>query len=98
MNLNLKPLLSTGLKILIVLFFILMCYYHLLSPAGSGDESLFINDLNYIKSDGWFAAIQKGIGLTYLVLVYPLSFLFSDYIALRAVNVFAFSGTFLLFL
>ena len=97
MNLNLKPLLSTGLKILIVLFFILMCYYHLLSPAGSGDESLFINDLNYIKSDGWFAAIQKGIGLTYLVLVYPLSFLFSDYIALRAVNVLLLAALFFYF-
>jgi hypothetical protein len=97
MSLNLKHLLSKGLKIFTALFFILMCYYHLLSPAGSGDESLFINDLNYIKSDGWFSAIQKGIGLTYLLLVYPLSFLFSDFIALRALNVLLLAALFFYF-
>jgi hypothetical protein len=59
----------------------------MLSPPGSGDEILFIVDLDYIKTNGWIAAIEKSIGLTYLILVYPLSFVFSDYIALRMTNV-----------
>jgi len=87
MNLDLKQLVPAVLKIFVVLFFMLMCYYHMLSPGGSGDEGLFISDLNFIKSNGWMAAIEKGIGLSYLILVYPLSFILSDYLALRMVNV-----------
>lgn len=87
MNLNLKKLILTAVKVFTVLYFILMCYYHMLSPAGSGDESLFLSDLNYIKSTGWTAAIEKGIGLSYLILAYPLTFIFSDYLALRMTNV-----------
>lgn len=87
MNLNLKKLVTNTLKITVVLFFMLMCYYHMLSPAGSGDEAQFIIDMNYIKTNGWIAAIEKSIGLTYLLLAYPLSFILTDYLALRMTNV-----------
>jgi hypothetical protein len=87
MNLNLKKLVLTAVKVFTILYFILMCYYHMLSPAGSGDESLFLRDLNYIKSTGWTAAVEKGIGLSYLILAYPLTFIFTDYLALRMTNV-----------
>jgi hypothetical protein len=86
MNLDLKQIVPTTLKIFVVLFFMLMCYYHMLTPAGSGDEILFISDINFIKSNGWIAAIEKGIGLSYLILAYPLSFILSDYLALRITN------------
>ena len=87
MNLNFEKLVTKALKFTVVLFFMLMCYYHMLSPGGGGDEALFIIDLNYVKTNGWIAAIEKGIGLTYLILVYPLSFILSDYLALRMTNV-----------
>lgn len=89
---NLKSILNLEnfLKISIVLFFLLMCYYHSLTESGSGDELLFITDLNFIKTHGWIAAIQKSIALPYLILAYPFSFLFEDYVALRLVNVLLF--------
>jgi len=79
------------LKIFIVVFFIELSYYHTLNPAGSGDEILFINDLNFIKNHGWIAAIEKSIAVPYLLLVYPFSFIFQDYVALRLVNVLLFA-------
>ena len=87
MNLKLELLTNRVLKISVVLFIMLMCYYHMLSPAGSGDEAVFMIDLDYIKTNGWMAAIQKGIGLTYLLLAYPLSYILTDYLALRMTNV-----------
>lgn len=87
MNLKLELLTNRVVKISVVLFIMLMCYYHMLSPAGSGDEAVFMIDLDYIKTNGWIAAIQKGIGLTYLLLAYPLSFILTDYLALRMTNV-----------
>lgn len=87
MNLKLELLTNQVVKISVVLFIMLMCYYHMLSPAGSGDEAVFLIDLDYIKTNGWIAAIQKGIGLTYLLLAYPLSYILTDYLALRMTNV-----------
>ena len=77
-------------KILIVSSFFIFCFYFFSNPKGSGDELLFLNDLNYINENGWYQAISKKIGLSYLILVYPFTFLFENYIALRIVNVLLF--------
>lgn len=79
--------LANSFKILTLLFLVLMCKYHMSSPEGSGDESLFISDLNMVKSQGWIPAIEKSIALTYLVLAYPFSYILPTYLALRLTNV-----------
>jgi hypothetical protein len=68
-------------------FFISFYYFFFLSQAGSGDESLFVNDLIYIKTDGWISAIEKSISIPYMMVVYPFSFFLKGYMALRAANV-----------
>jgi hypothetical protein len=68
-------------------FFISFYYFFFLSQAGSGDESLFVNDLLYIKTSGWIAAIEKSISIPFMMLVYPFSFFLKEYTALRAANV-----------
>jgi hypothetical protein len=70
----------------LVYFFISFYYFFFLSQAGSGDEFLFGNDLIYIKTDGWIAAIEKSISIPYMMLVYPFSFYLKEYTALRAAN------------
>ncbi len=40
----------------------------------------------YIKEHGWIAAIKNETSVLYLILAYPLSFIFQDFIALRIVN------------
>lgn len=88
MALNIQKLLPQTLKIIIPLFFGLMCYYHISTiMAGAGDEILFLHDLNYIRSHGWVSAIAKNIGVTYLLIAYPFTYIFSDYVALRFTNV-----------
>lgn len=90
MTLNVNRLLLKSLKIAIVIFFLVMCYFHLRTPGGAGDEMIFMNDLNFIKSHGWISAIEKKIGLTFLLLAYPLSYILPDFIALRATNILLF--------
>lgn len=77
-------------KTLIVFSFFVFCFYFFSSPKGSGDELLFLNDLNFLNDNGWYQAISKKIGLSYLILVYPFTFFFENYIALRIVNVLLF--------
>ena len=76
----------------VVLYALLSGYYFLTKPAGGGDESLFISDLQLIQTDGWVTAISKGISITYMALSYPLTFLLESHIALRAVNVLVFAA------
>jgi hypothetical protein len=73
-------------KIGVGCFFILFFIFHASTPRADGDECGFILDLQFVKSDGWISAIQKGFGLTYTLLIYPFSFFLKDYIALRFVN------------
>lgn len=87
MTVDYQKILSNSFKILTLLFLVLMCKYHMSSPAGSGDETLFIDDLNLIKSQGWIPAIEKNIALTYLILAYPFSYIMPAYLALRLTNV-----------
>ena len=86
MKLNPEHFFPSAVKLITPLFFVLLCFYHALTPEGAGDEGLFISDLDYIKSYGWIAAIEKGIALTYLILAYPLSLIVKNYVALRITN------------
>ncbi len=58
---------------------------------GDGDEYLFISDLNLIKQAGWIFAIAKGVSIPYMIVSYPFSLVFEDYLALRYANVFLLS-------
>ncbi|PKP09594.1 MAG: hypothetical protein CVU08_14220 [Bacteroidetes bacterium HGW-Bacteroidetes-3] len=70
-----------------VLYSIIAAYYFLNKPAGGGDESLFLADLELINNEGWIEAIKQNISIPYMLLVYPLSFFLNSFIALRLVNV-----------
>lgn len=77
-------------QIVIAISFIIGTYFLITRPASSGDESLFVNDLNLIKSQGWITAIATKVSIPYLLLAYPFSFFLPDFIALRLVNVLLF--------
>lgn len=72
--------------ITVIIYSLISFFYFILKSAGGGDESLFINDLELIKNDGWIVAIKKNISIPYMMLVYPFSFFMKNYIALRVVN------------
>jgi len=91
-----KPIVSI-FRISTVTYLLLALYYFLSKQSGGGDEALFLNDLQLILNSGWSAAIQKGISIPYMILVYPLSLLLEPYIALRLVNVFLLGGLVLYF-
>ena len=61
-------------------------YFFFLASAGGGDEALFVNDLTFIKTNGWIVAIEKSISIPYMMLAYPFSFFFKEHIALRFSN------------
>ena len=77
-------------RVLVVCYTMIAVYYFLNKPAGSGDESLFINDIHFISENGWFLAIKKGISIPYMLIVYPISKMVSGAIVLRLVNLFLF--------
>ena len=79
-------------RVLVIGYTVLAIYYFLNKPAGSGDESLFLNDLLFITQNGWIAAIQKGISIPYMLLVYPVSKIIAPIWALRGVNILLFIG------
>ncbi len=84
-----NSLLQTILKFFILVFFLIFMVYFSKSEAGSGDELVFLKDLELLKIN-WFKAISSEIGLTYLPLAYIFSFFLKDYIALRVVNILLF--------
>jgi hypothetical protein len=87
--LNLVPKIQLGfISMAFIYFLISLCYFVFLSSVGGGDESLFIKDLIFIKTEGWFVAIEKGISIPYMLLVYPFSFFFKEYLAGRIVTLF----------
>jgi hypothetical protein len=73
--------------IALVYFLLSFYYFFYCSEGGGGDESLFINDLLFIQTKGWFLALEKSISIPYLILGYPLSFFLKGYIALRVATV-----------
>jgi hypothetical protein len=81
--------LGLGFKIVAFTYFLISFYYFFyLSKGGGGDESLFINDLIFIKTNGWFLAIEKNISIPYMLMGYPFSLFLTEYMALRTANVF----------
>ncbi|WP_452220387.1 hypothetical protein [Lacinutrix salivirga] len=72
----------------VISYAIITAIYIFNIPPGRGDELLFINDLELIKTKGWSFAIIKNISIPYLLLAYPLSLLFKNYIALRLTSLF----------
>lgn len=84
---NLFKYSKIGIGLLVVLYFLLTVYYSLSFHPGKGDELLFLTDLNYINDFGWIEAIKKGISIPYMVLAYPLTYIFENHIALRIVNI-----------
>jgi hypothetical protein len=75
------------LRYITIVYLFVGLYYFLDLPKSSGDESLFITDLQLIHNVGWYDAIVKNISIPYMLLVYPLSFMMEDFIALRMVNI-----------
>ena len=80
------PLLQKSFLGIVFIYSIIALYYFLQKSPG-GDEMLFIADLELIKKEGWMHAIEKNISIPYMLLVYPLSLLLKNYVALRLVNV-----------
>lgn len=76
----------TVFKYIVIVYLIVAFYYFMQLPKGGGDESLFILDLQLIKTAGWFQSIVKNISIPYMLLAYPLSLFMEDYWALRIVN------------
>ncbi|GAB1309276.1 hypothetical protein KH5_19590 [Urechidicola sp. KH5] len=74
------------LQIVVLGYFVLAILHFVNLPIGLGDEQLFISDLKYIKKFGWSEAISKGISIPYMLLVYPLSTFFEDYLSMRLIN------------
>lgn len=75
-------------KVLVTVYFLLSFYYFFKMAEGGGDETLFFNDLIFIKTHGWVASIEKSISIPYMILVYPFSFFLKGYVALKTTNVF----------
>lgn len=70
----------------IVFIYTIIALFYFLNRSPGGDEMLFISDLELIKNDGWISAIEKNISIPYMLLVYPISLILKNYIALRLVN------------
>ncbi len=69
-----------------VYLFIAYVYFYFFTPASSGDEWLFVSDLDYIKAHGWMAAVEKSISVPYMIISLPFSFIMENYVALRLTN------------
>jgi hypothetical protein len=74
-------------KYIAIVYLFVGLFYFMNLPKSSGDEGVFIADLHLIYDAGWYEAIVKNISIPYMLLVYPLSFILEDYIALRIVNI-----------
>lgn len=66
---------------------IINCTNFLFKPMGTGDEALFISDLDLIFNKGWNEAVVKNVSIPYMLLAAPFAFFLKTYIALRIVNV-----------
>lgn len=75
-------------KVLVAFYFLLSFYFSFILAKGGGDETLFLNDLDFIKTNGWVSAIEKRISIPYMILVYPFSFFLKGYAALKITNIF----------
>jgi hypothetical protein len=83
---------GTFFRIFSALYFVVSIAYFFFVIAVNGDEGYFIGDINRIKTDGWNVAIAHGISLPYMILVYPFTFVFENFVALRLVNALMTAG------
>ncbi len=90
MNNKLKISLLFLFKFLIIISFIIGFFFLITRPGSSGDESLFVNDLEMIKSQGWIDAIATKVSIPLMLLAYPFSFFMPNFVALRLVNILLF--------
>lgn len=74
-------------KYIAIVYLFVGAYYFMNLPMAGGDESLFLSDLQLMKNVGWHEAVVKNISIPYLLLVYPLSLIIEDYMALRVLNI-----------
>lgn len=78
-------------KIFTLLSFIVGLSFFSTKPAG-GDEIMFINHLDKLFAQGWYAVVAQKSCPTLLFLCYPFRFIFNSFITLRIVNVLLFIG------
>jgi hypothetical protein len=86
-NQKIKKLIIPTFQLLLLFMFVINATIFLFKPMGTGDESLFVTDLDLIFNKGWNEAIVKNISIPYMILAYPFAIFFKNYIALRIVNV-----------
>ncbi|MBC7641253.1 MAG: hypothetical protein H7174_02760 [Flavobacterium sp.] len=79
------------IKFIVLLSFLIFMYHYTFLPSG-GDENVFIADLGLINTKGWIFAIEHKISLVFMILVYPLTLFFKDYVAFRIFNFLLFLG------
>jgi len=66
-------------------------------PIGSGDESVFLADIKQLNDFGFFESVKKQVSIPHLLAVYPLTYFFKHYIALRVLNIL-FAAAFLAYI
>lgn len=55
--------------------------------AGSGDEAIFINDIEFLKNHGYIEAVKKQISIPHSILIFPFTYFLKTYLVLRLFNV-----------
>ncbi len=93
----LSSILKKALLIIIAIYAIMCIYYILGIRIGDGDEIIFIKDIEFVKANGWIEAVKKNISIPHMLLVFPLTFVFENYIALRVLNVILLLGLYVYF-
>jgi len=94
---NIRKYVIIAFRFSVVIYTLIALYYFLGKASGSGDESVFIGDLQFIENEGWIAAIRKGISIPYMLLGYVFNKIVPTVVALRGVNVLLFLGKLILF-
>ncbi|NDP28795.1 MAG: hypothetical protein GZ087_15440 [Flavobacterium sp.] len=79
------------------LVYLFVAFFYFMNLHPSGDELLFLSDLQLIKNVGWDDAIVKNVSIPYMLLAYPLSLFMKDLVALKLVNVILLLSLFLYF-
>ncbi|GEP50411.1 hypothetical protein FNO01nite_10830 [Flavobacterium noncentrifugens] len=80
-----------------VVYFVISLTYFIQRPA-SGDEPIFVNDLNMVINQGWIAAIANQISIPYTMLAYPFALFMETFRALQAANILVLIALFAYFL
>jgi len=93
----LSSILKKALLIIVAVYAIMCIYYILGIGIGDGDEIIFMKDIEFVKANGWIEAVKKNISIPHMLLVYPLTLVFENHIALRVLNVILLIGLYVYF-